>query len=243
MNPQVATRPKHFAIRSDYRPNMVQITRDSDDSPDYWNARRIELASQFQYDVYTHCRQLIERHQLASVLDVGCGPGTKIRDLIAPICDDITLIDQPSIRELAQRQVPNAKFLEIDLESCEEDLGRRFDLIVFADVIEHLLDPDNSVEFIRRHLSDRGFAVISTPEREILRGKNCLDSGNPAHVREWSAGEFKTYLQAQGLRVVDHLFLPQRRLAAWNRWAGQVFGPVVRRRVWHGCQAAVCKAN
>ena len=68
------------------------------------------------------------------------------------------------------------------------------DLIICADVIEHLSNPDDLLDFI----SEINFRqlIISTPERDRVAGKN--DFGPPentAHYREWNAIEFKNYLR------------------------------------------------
>ncbi len=67
-------------------------------------------------------------------------------------------------------------------------------MVVCADVIEHLPNPDDLLDFI----SDINFKilVISTPERDAVAGRN--DFGPPentAHYREWNAVEFKNYLR------------------------------------------------
>jgi hypothetical protein len=68
------------------------------------------------------------------------------------------------------------------------------DLVICADVIEHLDNPDDLLDFIDD--IDFRLLIISTPERDGQAGKN--DFGPPentSHYREWNAVEFKNYLR------------------------------------------------
>ncbi len=228
-----------YGIRDDYRARRAARVHDASDA--YWTPSRIALSGEWQYDVYRLARKLVRERGAKSVLDVGSGPGTKLRDLIAPVCRDLTLVDQASTREIAERSVPGARFVGADLAEIELDLGRRFDLVICADVIEHLLDPDPCLEFIRRHVSPDGAAVISTPDRDHLRGPDCLSSPHPEHVREWSGGELRAYLESRGLHVERQDWFPLRRANALDFALGRLLGRLVGRRRWAACQVVVAR--
>jgi hypothetical protein len=84
-------------------------------------------------------------------------------------------------------------------------------LVICSDVIEHVVDPDVLLGYLRTCTGSGGLVILSTPERHRLRGRNCIRSPNPAHVREWSFGELRRYLEARGFRVRGHfLSLPTR---------------------------------
>jgi hypothetical protein len=71
--------------------------------------------------------------------------------------------------------------------------GLSADLLICADVIEHIKDPDNLLKFITR--ANVKIILLSTPERTAVAGK--YDFGppeNPAHYREWNLEEFKNYI-------------------------------------------------
>ena len=48
---------------------------------------------------------------------------------------------------------------------------------------------------IIKYLKKDGYLIISTPERELLRGKNNLAPGK-YHVREWNKEEFTNFLNS-----------------------------------------------
>jgi SAM-dependent methyltransferase len=234
----------NFSIRSDYVSRRVAETREpQSEIHDYWTEKRIQEAGYYQYDVYRHAARLLRREGLRSVLDVGAGIPSKVERLIAPITNDITLVDQPPLAPVVDRGFPAYAFLPIDLEQAAEDLGRRYDLVICADVLEHLLDPDPCLSFILRHASPSGRIVVSTPERDIVRGRNCLSSPKPEHVREWTRDEFGRYLTSRGLRVVDHRLLPGRLLAPAERLAWLCLRGALRPKRWAGCQMAVCRLD
>jgi hypothetical protein len=85
---------------------------------------------------------------------------------------------------------------------------RTFDLIICADVLEHLMDPGPSIEMMKRFSTAGTLLVISTPDRARLRGRNCMESPKPEHVREWTVREFTRYLRSRGLSVLDTRLFP-----------------------------------
>jgi SAM-dependent methyltransferase len=229
-----------FHIKAGYRENPPHSYDPATDAR-FWTPERLRTSARYQYFVYVLCRDLMRARRLRSFLDVGSGPGAKVAELIAPDCDDLLLLDQPSARELVARQLPHAGFVAADLDALELDLGRRFDLIVCADVLEHLKDPRGCVRFIRSHLAAGGVAVLSTPERDNLRGPDCMASPHPEHVREWNAAEFRAFVESCGLAVERQLLMPQLRSTRLERVASRWLGRFVLRRRWAGCQVLVCR--
>lgn len=229
-----------YFIKAGYRENLVQGTYDTDAEPRYWTEMRIRNSHFFQYYVYELARDLLLENKFKSVMDVGSGPGTKLKELIAPVCLDIVLVDQPSARGIVEERFCDARFIAVDLSKIDITLNREFDLIICADVIEHLLDPDPCINFIKNHLSEKGLAVLSTPERDNLRGLECNHSPHPAHVREWSGKEFCSYLEHHGWTVHQFYLYPQMRLNAFEQLAWKLLGSNFLRRRWASCQAAVC---
>lgn len=66
------------------------------------------------------------------------------------------------------------------------------DSIICSDVIEHIKDPDQLIQFIRFIQSET--IIFSTPEREANAGqKDYGPPENPSHFGEWNADEFRNY--------------------------------------------------
>lgn len=235
--------PERYFIKPDYRSNLVQATYDGSENPAYWNTERLKSAASFQYDVYVLAAHLVSARAAQTLLDVGSGPPMKLKALFQNGGLKIHLVDQPSTAAQGARLLPHARFTAANLETVELDLGIRFDLIICADVIEHLINPDFCLAFIRQHLAPNGLLLISTPERDILRGRDCTSCPHPMHVREWNTGEFRCYLESQGLQVVEHLLLPQQRTSLAKKAWGKLLNTLGRPPHWYSCQLAVCRTR
>ena len=81
----------------------------------------------------------------------------------------------------------------------------RYDLVVFAEVIEHLhTSPVHTLAFVRGLLADAGVLILQTPNAaslpkrlKLLAGRNPYeliraDGGNPGHFREYTLAELGT---------------------------------------------------
>jgi 2-polyprenyl-3-methyl-5-hydroxy-6-metoxy-1,4-benzoquinol methylase len=96
------------------------------------------------------------------VLDIGCSSGNFGHVLInEKHCEVVGLdIDAPDIAE-AKKKLTAAYVRNIEREEIK-DLGM-FDVIVFADVLEHLLDPIAALEKVKKQLKKGGRIVFSIP--------------------------------------------------------------------------------
>lgn len=200
----------------------------------------MSAAADYQWDVYRAAAAYLAARAGARFADVGCGYPRKVVDLIEPVTRDITLFDQPSMAPLMQRDFARFRFVPVHFEAPPDVRHGPFDCIVCADVIEHLLHPDPLLDFLKRELAAGGRLFLSTPERDALRGRNCLSSPHAEHVREWNFSEFADYLRSRGLGVLEHMRLPTKRLNAVD-----AIVPRPLRRLWPrrygACQLAVCK--
>lgn len=233
---------ERYFIKPDYRPNLRQNTLDVVDGESYWTPERLNIGASYQFDVYVAALKRMRADGRNKLLDVGCGPPQKLSRLLVGQAMDVCLVDQPSTAAIAARMLPAARFVGTDLENIDLDLGVGFEAIICADVIEHLVNPEPCLAFIRHHLARGGLLFISTPERDVLRGISCLDSPHPMHVREWNRFEFKSFLESRGFRIEQHLLLPQRRLSNAKNLVGRLLCAVDMPPVWYSCQMAICRA-
>lgn len=208
------------------------------DIHEYWNGARQQAASSFQWPVYAAAADFIRRAKARSFIDVGCGYPAKIGALIEPVSSDIHLIDQPSMAPLVARDFPGYRFTGTDLEGDPSGIDLSADCVVCADVIEHLMNPLPLLELLRRLLEPGGRLFLSTPERDHVRGRDCNESPNPEHVREWNQSEFRSLLEGSGLRVLEHRCVPQRRQSKLmpTRLLSRI-----RPAEFLGCQLAICE--
>lgn len=231
-----------YSIRTDYSENLVQATYDPSGDPAYWNENRLQSAASYQWDVYEAAARLVRDRGLKSLVDVGSGPPVKLKSLM-PAGLDICLVDQPNTARHAALMLPTALFCAANLEGDFPAIDRTFDLVLCADVIEHLVDPDRCLAFMRRLVAPHGLLLISTPERESLRGKDCTHCPHPMHVREWSFAEFGRFLASRGCEVIDHLLLPQQRTSSLHKAFGRLMATLGRPPSWYSCQLAICRVR
>ena len=198
--------PSSFFIRSDYRPRKTVETVGEMSSGEYWTDARIKGALLYQFPVYQYARRLIRRRRAETIVDVGCGVGHKLKYVHSrePQCSYIG-IDQASAISYCREHHGFGRWIVDDFENPTDAAdGIHGDLVICCDVIEHVLDPDLLLTYLRRVTAPGGSILLSTPDRDAMRGTDCLESPNQFHVREWNRNEFANYLQDRGIRIEAH---------------------------------------
>jgi 2-polyprenyl-3-methyl-5-hydroxy-6-metoxy-1,4-benzoquinol methylase len=166
---------------------------------DFWDEERIRASRYYQFHVYKFAASVMRQKNLKSVIDVGCGTGSKLR-LFKGF--EVYGIDSPAAIELARSLNPTATFWAANLETETPNPGRKFDLVLCADVLEHLQNPDTVMKFLLELAGNNSYLIISTPDRDSLRGKDCT-SVQGAHVREWNVAELAMYVKSFGLSIEE----------------------------------------
>jgi len=128
-----------------------------------------------------------------TVLDVACGAGFGLDMLRQAGAAAIGVdYDAGALLEVRRRQ-PAARLLRGD-GACLPLKDASIDLVVSFETIEHVPDASALVHDIRRVLKPGGRLVLSTPNRTF--GPPERHTGNPFHVREFSADELRDTLCA-----------------------------------------------
>lgn len=230
----------NFFIKSGYRCNENALTYEAEDTDKFWTDERLQTSSKFQYYVYLLAAKLAKKNGFKRAIDIGCGPATKTKSILAPVINEIVLIDQPNCEVLTKNIFPQAHFISANLEECDVKLSHTSDLIICADVLEHLFNPIPCLKFALDHLSQSGIAIFSTPERDILRGTDCMTSPHAAHVREWNQFEFKQLLQYSGFKVIEQKFFPAAKLSYQEEILCNLSRGLFAPSHWKSCQVAIC---
>ena len=175
------------------------------------------------------------------IVDLGCGWGT-ISFALAEQAREVVGVDfaETSVRLCRSRQevrrLPGLSFVQADARTTGLS-GEAWDLVVAADLIEHLSPQETSDVYAEayRLLRPGGRLVIWTPcpshILERLRGWGVLRS-DPTHIDYKTRDRVVTELERAGFRVVraewapSHLPMLQLIERALQRWV-----PLLRRRI------------
>jgi 2-polyprenyl-3-methyl-5-hydroxy-6-metoxy-1,4-benzoquinol methylase len=190
----------------------VQASADSEGMP-YWEQPSLNNTL-YQEPVYRYARGLIKAEGLTSVLDVGTGSGVKLERIVLPVADRVAGFDQGSGIQLARERCPGIEWMDGDLmsvESWERLADHQFDLLICADVVEHVDDPVFMLQRMAGLLGGSGQLLISTPDRMRFDVPTPLGPpSNCRHVREWTRDEFELLLESTGYEIIHRKrFLPR----------------------------------
>jgi 2-polyprenyl-3-methyl-5-hydroxy-6-metoxy-1,4-benzoquinol methylase len=123
------------------------------------------------------------------VVDLACGEGYGSAVLARAAADVVGVDANPDAHEHARLRyrAPNLRFVRDMVETFSEPCNA----VVFLQTIEHVHDPGGVLENVKGMLAPGGTAYVSTPNVLTLAPKGADRSGNPWHLREYRAGEFR----------------------------------------------------
>jgi SAM-dependent methyltransferase len=161
-------------------------------------------------------RWIAERVAGRRVIDMACGEGYGA-DVLAGRAAGVVGVDaNPEAHEHARLRYrrPNLRFAR----DLVDRFGEPCDDVVFLQTIEHVTEPGAVLDHFRSLLGPGGAAWISTPNVLTLAPPGAARSGNPWHVHEYRADEFRALCAAHFPRVELYGLFHARRLR-WHAWA------------------------
>ena len=166
-----------------------------------------------QKEVYLFCKDFMKSNHLNTVVDVGCGSGYKLTTILNEF-DTIGIETEPCYSYLTQTY-PSKKWLksgEVEKSFMSYDWIKNPDVVICSDVIEHIINPDNLVDYLLSLNSK--YYIISTPCRKVLcthpKFTNIYKKSwtgppiNTCHVREWTMEEFQQYISKKFTIISSH---------------------------------------
>jgi 2-polyprenyl-3-methyl-5-hydroxy-6-metoxy-1,4-benzoquinol methylase len=144
------------------------------------------------------------------VVDMACGEGYG-SDVLSYSAASVVGVDaNPEAHEHARARYtrPGLRFVRDMIQTFAEPC----DAIVFLQTIEHVEDPGELLEHFKRILAPGGVAYISTPNVLTLAPPGAERSGNPWHVHEYRAEEFRALLAGHFAHVEMHGLFHARKL-------------------------------
>ncbi len=194
-----------------------------------------------KYRVHEENRALVQAiGRPRTVLDVGCGIGLNgaAAKRVGAHVTGIECCPQTA----AQARQRLDEVLEIDLSDpavVASALGdRRFDLMLFGDVLEHTEQPENVLAKLVDYLEDGGHAIVSLPNvaawtmrLNLLRGRWRYQSSgilDDSHLRFFTLATARDLVEGAGLQILSERQNPMLVRAAKDLIANAYLDPADR---------------
>jgi SAM-dependent methyltransferase len=145
--------------------------------------------------IFSQLLSRIPREEIATVADIGCGEGSNLLYLATefPRAQLFGFDISQAALERARTRV-QATFATLDIQS--EAPGGSFDLVICADVIEHI--EDDCRTFVHIHQSTGKYALFSSVQGQMREFERSI-----GHVRSYAHGELKKKLESAGFRILQ----------------------------------------
>jgi len=173
-----------YCIPTEYKTNPEYVPLDVS------NEITEKTGGRYQVEVYMKAEELSRLNNCKKILDIGCGSGYKLVKYFIGH-DTLGIEVEPNYSTLTINY-PNRRWMMADYS---RPLDEEFDMVICADVLEHVVDPDIIMKYIVN--INPKCIVFSTPAREILGEKKHPIMGPPYnryHIREWTSDEFSDYV-------------------------------------------------
>jgi SAM-dependent methyltransferase len=140
-------------------------------------------------------REIMRSLDFDSVLDVGCGQGSFLQELLTefPTTRPGGIDVSSEAVELARAKVPKGQFWVLDIE--KEGLEESFDLVVCSEVLEHIPDDVSALKNLYR--MTKKYLLVSTVQGRMRR----FEAKEVGHVRNYAPGELVRKTEEAGFKV------------------------------------------
>jgi len=152
-------------------------------------------SDEYQYEVYQLAYTLSKTIPKLPVLDIGCGSGYKLVNIFKDF-DTLCVELEETYKKLILKY-PDKKWQIIKNTPPKGKFG----IVILADVIEHLNNPDEMLEYLQK--INFTYLIISTPDRDDLSLSQNGPPNNLAHAREWTFAEFHLYI-SESFDIINH---------------------------------------
>lgn len=169
------------------------------------------------YSSHGRILQMIEGRPPLRILDVGCGPGW----LAKALTDAGHLVVGIDVTEADGAEARMSRFVTADLnDGIPDEVGGDFDLVLAADIIEHLTDPARLLDDMAARVRPQGSIIASVPNIShwyprfrIAAGRFDYDQRgvlDATHLRFFTRRRFMRIAEEAGLEPLSfrHTGLP-----------------------------------
>lgn len=186
---------------------------------------------------------LVPQHA-RSILDLGCSDGSLGQALkgLCPGCEVMGVEFSESLAERAAEKLDAVVVADLNqgTASLAAFSGRRFDCVIAADVLEHLVNPEALLRELRPLVAEEGVLVVSLPNIRhhsalhsiFIRGtfpRRSRGIFDDTHLRWFTLQDIKQMLDATGYaveRVTCTLRVGDQGGGLVNKIASRLLGPI-----------------
>ncbi len=174
-------------------------------------------------------RELLSRYfkKGTKILDIGGYTGDLLEILPKDINYTVIDVDQEALK-IAQKR--GARIINLDLEKTSLPTNEKFDIIVAAEILEHIRDPEKTLIQAKKILKNKGVILISLPNEctiyhrlKIMMGKGINGLAfSPDYHLHFPAIEQSRKLVGTHLRIKETKYWVHLGQGAMEKWLSVV---------------------
>lgn len=156
----------------------------------------------------------LKKINASTIVELGAGEGELLR-ILRKIFPEASISGSDISEDMMKKAEKALKGKNINLSV--EDIhklsykSKKFDLVVCAEVIEHVDDPEKALSEIKRIC--KGRVLLSVPLEPLwrilnmARGKYISDLGNtPGHLNHFTPGQFHALVERSGFKILSKYY-------------------------------------
>jgi trans-aconitate methyltransferase len=153
------------------------------------------MNKKLQIPVYEEARRVLQKGSFSRVVDIGCGNGSKLEEYIYKLCPSILGFDfDPARLDICKACMPRGTWVKTDLSKPLDYSLESTDLVICADVLEHLENP----LLILDSIPSGATCIFSTPDVDSIESSV---KSNPDHKQFWTKESFQRLIESSGFKV------------------------------------------
>ena len=167
--------------------------RKSYESDEYLSFNRKRYCQGTGQHIFDEINKIKKINSSVSILEIGAGGGWNLLPFIAAGAKVLGIDHSPSLVSLGLEHGINM------VQGSSDDIKGMFEVIVINHVLEHFLDPIESLKNIKKHLKDGGLIYIAVPNIFNF-GMGQLQN---AHTYYFDPETFAYYCSMSGLKLIS----------------------------------------
>ncbi|OBQ39352.1 MAG: methyltransferase [Anabaena sp. MDT14b] len=147
-----------------------------------------------------------ENNQKLRILDIGCGNGSLSNFLAQQGYEVVGVEESESGVQLANETFPNCHFIQGSIYNLPySEIGNQFDIVLAAEVIEHLFYPKELARSAKKLLKPNGRLIMTTPYHGYLKNLALALSGkmDKHFTTLWDGGHIKFFSVASMRQLLE----------------------------------------